>query len=399
MGLLDWLIDPITDMLTGGASSAAQKSAKNQDAAMKQQKEWLAKIWKYYEPELQRKQQMQTAMDPYRQQAGSWLASMMGLKSVPQFGVTPPPAPMPMPSPAQAPAATQQIAPTGIQTWNQPMAARPKVPVTGPAAGIGGSADTLFSNNQRYLGNVWNQNRPVPVVPPNPTPPTTPTPAPGPLTPTIMPPVPMPAAPVPSTTPTAPPWFLQVPELSTGLNTALTGTPDWQNPFTPEQKGAMTNLSDVTIGDQYAQRNTGMQQMLARRGLAPVGGTSSMDTSAQVGLQNWLQQQQAAQRSQMALAGMQRGDQLRSENLGNLVNQNQLEAGRRSEGRVDYNTLLNFLAGQTAAQPDASVLYPGATGYGNMAGQYGNMAGQYGNMAGQSMQGWGQLLAALTGGG
>ncbi|MDO8472951.1 MAG: hypothetical protein Q7T05_03950 [Dehalococcoidia bacterium] len=177
----------------------------------------------------------------------------------------------------------------------------------------------------------------------------------------------------------------------------MTGTPDWQQPFTPQQQGALTNLSDVNIGDQYNQRNTAMQQMLARRGMSPVGGTSSMDTSAQVGLQNWLQSQQANQQSQMALAGMQRGDQLRSENLGNLVNQNQLEAGQRSEGRLDYNTLLNFLTGQAAAQPDASALYPGAGQYGNMAGQYGNMAGQYGNMASSSAQGLGQLLALLYG--
>ena len=195
----------------------------------------------------------------------------------------------------------------------------------------------------------------------------------------------------------APPWYFQVPQLSTALQSALQGTPDWQQPFTPQQQGALTNLSDVNISDQYKQRNTAMQQMLARRGLSPVGGTSSMDTSAQVGLQNWLQNQQANQQSQMALAGMARGDQLRSENLGNLMNQQGLEVAQRGEGRGNYSTLLNFLTGQVAAQPDASSLYGGVSGYGNVAGGYGNMANMYGGMAASSGQNLGNLLAQLFG--
>jgi len=195
----------------------------------------------------------------------------------------------------------------------------------------------------------------------------------------------------------APPWYFQVPQLSTALQSALQGTPDWQQPFTPQQQGALTNLSDVNISDQYDQRNQAMQQMLARRGLSPVGGTSSMDTSAQVGLQNWLQNQQANQQSQMALAGMARGDQLRSENLGNLMNQQGLEVGQRGEGRGNYSTLLNFLTGQAAAQPDASSLYGGVSGYGNVAGGYGNMANMYGGMAASSGQNLGNILAQLFG--
>jgi len=188
-----------------------------------------------------------------------------------------------------------------------------------------------------------------------------------------------------------------VPELTPALQGALTGTPDWQNPFTPQQAGALTNLSDVNISDQYNQRNQAMQQMLARRGLSPVGGTSSMDTSTQVGLQNWLQNQQANQQSQMALAGIQRGDQLRAENIGGLLTQNQLEGGRRGEGRLDYNTLLNFLTGQAAAQPEASSLYGGVSGYGNVAGEYGNLANMYGGMASSSAGNLGNILAQLFG--
>ncbi len=597
--------------LFGGisASKSASSAAKAQTEAMAQQKEWLDKIWKYYEPELQRKQQMQTMLDPYRNQAANWLGSMTGMKNAPQFGVTPPAlAPTPAPTPVAPTSTLGGIPAPGLRATTGSATLRPEsiwetvnreklaafeaakrakiptaVPITGAAAGIGGnpigdffsgitrarqekkkkwesqrmptpaptpvaptptlpdpgqglkpipgiptsqpgimpipqptvgqpggsapirtimpitptptpvtpsapvsvlSSGSLSDQGYRWLreerefhtreraweaggkigpkpepspesqtkgGRYYNPNASVPVaptptapVPAAPTPaapvPVAPTPAPAPTPAAPAPtPAPTPAAPAPTPAPTpvaptptpvptpaapaspasmpvgglseqqtaiavakptgenAPPWYFQVPGMSTGLTSALQGTPDWQQPFTPQQQGALTNLSDVNIGDQYNQRNTEMQQMLARRGMSPVGGTSSMDTSAQVGLQNWLQQQQANQQSQMALAGMGRGDQLRSENLGNLVNQMQLEGGQRGEGRLNYNTLLNFLTGQTAAQPDASALYPGASGYGNMAGQYGNMAGMYGNMASSAGQDLGNILAQFFG--
>ena len=594
MGLFDFLIDPITDLLSGGASSAAKKSAKNQEAAMKQQKEWLDKIWKYYEPDLQRRQQMQTMLDPYRNQASSWLASMTGMKTAPQYPAQPtvPPVVAPTPTPTPSPAPTPGWGGTMPGGWAERF--KPwQPPVTGAAAGIGASPNTVLPWKQpsamptllpkpaaglpirkpipglgiqppvpglpKY-GPIPGQptsgpittmpvpraSAPAPVFPlqppaqatsmttrtptpsPAPTPgwggtmpggwggsfkpwqpptaqptpgapspvpsapvpsapvPSAPVPSPGPwgaphvypkpgipapevpapfigeFEPWLQPqppgsepptpdprfagwaggtPAPVPSAPVetpgpittmplpplpaPVTTPSpvpispmagqtaqqqaigaaaptgenAPPWYFQVPQLAPALQAGLQGTPDWQNPFTPQQAGALTNLSDVNISDQYNQRNAALQQSLAQRGLAPVGGTSSADISGQIGMQNWLQRQQANQQSQMALAGMQRGDQLRSENLANLINQEQLEAQQRGEGRLDYSTLLNFLTGQTAAQPEPSALYPGVSAYGNMAGQYGNMAGMYGNLAGQSMQGWAQLLAGLGGGG
>ncbi len=622
------------------SSRAASSAASSQKDALAQQKEWLNKIWKYYEPELQRKQQMNAMLDPYRNQASTWLASMTGMKTAPQYGgtpaasvtpVTPPaatgtpppaaggnrpitpwtgglpgqsnspyggqpmpispragsgwleafrnraaaaapttgaaagigaspstqlptgnymgnatpggrgaegmkallaqlvqaameqrmrqvggagPNPMPGPVPTTGPAAGMGASPLtilpyggnaptgGIQVpgggglWGRsrplaptlipslpiaptpmpplPIAPHPLVPTTGPAAGIGASPWTtlgtrpaasrtasgvpmlggnapatgirLPSGNTPATGirvpggGVWGKKKPVAPTQPAPAPGTAApgtaapgAPDPGNLGKSTLPyisyqgnvpgtgPVLAPTTPAASasvvpapvtggmteqqaaiaaakdTGPNAPPWYFQVPQLTAALQSALQGTPDWQKPFTPQQQGALTNLSDVNIGDQYNQRNTAMQQMMAQRGLAPVGGTSSMDTSAQVGLQNWLQNQQANQQSQMALAGMQRGDQLRSENLGNLVNQNQLEGGQRSEGRGNYNALMNFLTGQTAAQPDASSLYGGVSGYGNVANGYGNMAGMYGNMASGSAQDFGNMLAQLLG--
>ncbi len=613
---MSWII-PALGALTSlfginSASKAASKAAGSQDAALKQQQEWLQKIWQYYEPELKRKEQMQTMLDPYRQQASNWLSSMSGMKAAPQLNPAPTPVPAPMaPTPASAGKKTPSLGKVpspypweyvpSQDPWGKPHVYGPAptpipAPVTGAAAGIGGSPNTTLPWKQPSVippslgvppvrkpflpGGI---SQPAPVLPWKPPVAGTPQPGPSPVyalgsltglpasvgkkplsgtvgkkvpSPVPMPapmvpapvasapvasapvvsapgvawaptdtekeqiyvkwgkeggdrfiagkaklmaaiakrkaaegkkkvpsplPIPAPVAapaltgaviglpgidhiqlpdgtyhnltpeekrqrqaeggPLPALTPgapgtpapttpapvastpvastpapapvqseqqaaieaakptgeNAPPWYFQVPEMSKGLQGALTGTPDWQNPFTPQQAGALNSFADVNTSDQYNQRNTAMQQNLARRGLAPVGGTSSADMSGQIGLQNWLQGQQANQRSQIALAGMQRGDQLRGENLGNLVNQMQLEAQQRGEGRTDYSTLLNFLTGQTAAQPDASSLYGGVSGYGSVASGYGNTANMYGNMAGQSAQGFGDLLAMLYG--
>ncbi len=467
------------------ASKSASSAAGAQKEALAQQKEWLDKIWKYYEPELQRKQQMQTMLDPYRNQASSWLGALTGMKTPPQYGGTPPVSPPTTTPVLSTPgvSSSTNLGGSNLPSWmgsagRSPIdtlrnilasSARTVTPeLTGAAAGIGGSpswagkspltqwqeATTPRTGVPQALpvqaaptpGAGWAvDTRPVgsagpttplppgvtvprPIRPgstPAPTPvaptPTAPTPvAPTPTAPTPTAPTPVaptPAAPAsPASMPVgglseqqaaiaaakptgenAPPWYFQVPQLSAPLQSALQGTPDWQQPFTPQQQGALTNLSDVNISDQYNQRNTAMQQMLARRGLGPVGGTSSMDTSAQVGLQNWLQNQQANQQAQMSLAGMARGDQLRSENLGNLMNQQGLEAGQRGEGRGNYSTLLIFLTSQAAAQPDASSLYGGVSGYGNVASGYGNIADMYGNMATSSGQNLGNILAQLFG--
>lgn len=151
---------------------------------------------------------------------------------------------------------------------------------------------------------------------------------------------------------------------------------DWKQPFTPEQIGAMTSLSDVNISDAYKQRQGALTSEMARRGLAGPGATSTADTSGLVGLQNWLQSQQANQRSNLTMAGIQRGDQLRGEQGSNFWNL--------------FNTLQGNAA-QFAPQNTTPSMYMNALG--NNATNYQNQAANYGNMAGQTLSGLGSTLA------
>ncbi len=177
---------------------------------------------------------------------------------------------------------------------------------------------------------------------------------------------------------------------SSALTTALTETPDWKNPYTAEQLTQLMEPAELSSANYANQVSGAMQTDLARRGLGGTGYSSvaGMPTSGKMG---WLDMAQA-QNKQNAIGMIQgRGDQLRAENIANLLTGEQVKAGEGNK----WQNLLNTLFGNatTAAgmgnQSTGTIMNAAQ----NQAGSYGNLASMYGGMASQAGSNLGNFFA------
>jgi len=143
---------------------------------------------------------------------------------------------------------------------------------------------------------------------------------------------------------------------------------DWRQPFSEQEMGAMTQLSNIGLQDAAGREAASRASLAAQRGVP----LSSEQAKLTPGFSRWYEEAGARERANLELAKIARGDQLRGEQSGYATNV--------------YNQLMGFPTVQTSTtSPWMGVLQ-------NQAGQYGQQAQQYGQMAGQTMGNIGTIL-------
>ena len=354
---------------TSASSSAANRAAEQQQQQLGQSQDWMNKMWGYEEPWAQYGQTALAGLSPVQQQAIGWLASMSGVSPGTSIG-------LPTQPNVAIPEYLRQYANAAPGTWQNELYRRALYNNT-PQSGINdiikdiGHGEDPMRRLQRSSLTSPPSDWQVPTTTTGGQSITVPGQA------------------------ELPPW-LQTPAIDTRLSTALTdlSTIDWRNPYTAEQLTQMMEPTELSQNQLASQMSGALSSNLARRGMGGAG-TSSIGAMPVTGEIGWLAQARAQNKANALNLVQQRGDQLRTENIANLLSLEGLGTQKRGEQQTNWQNILAMLtgAGTTGLNAATSGTTAMSNNAQNNANTYGDMAKMYGGMASQSAAGLGNYLA------
>jgi hypothetical protein len=184
------------------------------------------------------------------------------------------------------------------------------------------------------------------------------------------------------------PGFMQASGPSGALTSALSNTPNWQTPFTAQQKAGFVNQSDARINRDRASDMSTLTGGMARRGLL---GASSIAPNMQLGIDRYYRGKSNDANLQLGLQEMQRGDQLRGEGRQSLMMLDGLKQAQKAQDLQSFWNMWNE-GGESPfdSSPFAQQSLNAASMYGQNAA---NLGGQAASSMGGAMSGFGSLLS------